>query len=147
MQRRIEQTDRDGQALHDLEQLDEVGTLHRQQLGKRGAAGLLVFGEDHLAHGADAGLFEEHVLGAAQADAFRAILDGGAGIFRRVAIDADLELADLVGPAHQRCEFARQFRLDHRHAAGQHMANRTVDGDDVASLERHDRRSHMVPRP
>ncbi len=45
VQRRIEQTDRDGQALHDLEQLDEVGALHRQQFCQRGAARLLVLGE------------------------------------------------------------------------------------------------------
>ena len=31
VQRRIEQPDRDRQALHDLEQLDEIGALHRQQ--------------------------------------------------------------------------------------------------------------------
>ena len=31
VQRRIEQADRDRQALHDLEQLDEIGALHRQQ--------------------------------------------------------------------------------------------------------------------
>jgi len=31
VQRRIEQADRDRQALHDFEQLDEIGALHRQQ--------------------------------------------------------------------------------------------------------------------
>ena len=45
------------------------------------------------------------------------------------------ELADVIGPAHQGAEFARQFRLDHRHPAGQHLADRAVDGDDVAGLE------------
>ena len=85
VQRRIEQPDRDRQALHDLEQLDEIRALHRQQLRQRGAAGLLVLGEDHLAHGADAGLLEEHVLGAAKADAFGAELDGGARVIRRIA--------------------------------------------------------------
>ena len=44
VQRRIEQTDGDRQALHDLEQLDEIGALHRQQLRQRRAARLLVFG-------------------------------------------------------------------------------------------------------
>ena len=50
-------------------------------------------------------------------------------------VDANAELADGIGPAHQRAEFARQFRLDHRHPAGQHLAQRAVDGDDVAGLE------------
>ncbi len=135
MQRRIEQPDRDRQALHDLEQLDEIRALHRQQFRQCGAARLLVLGEDHLAHGADAGFLEEHVLGAAQPDALGAELDGGARIVRRVGVDADAELADLIGPAHQRAEFAGQFRLDHRHPPGQHLAERTVDGDDVAGLE------------
>ena len=101
----------------------------------RRAARLLVLGKDHLAHGADAGFLEEHVLGAAQTDALGAELDRGAGIVGRIAVDANAELADLVSPAHQRAELARQLRLDHRHAAGQHLAERTVDGDDVAGLE------------
>ena len=40
VQRRIEQPDRHRQAAHDLEQLDEIAALHRQQLGERGAARL-----------------------------------------------------------------------------------------------------------
>ncbi|CEG08892.1 hypothetical protein BN961_02312 [Afipia felis] len=135
MQRRIEQTDRDGQALHDLEQFDEVGALHRQKLCKRRAAGLFVFGDDHLADGADARFLEEHVLGAAQADAFGAELERGARIRRGIGIGADLEFAELIGPTHQRAELAGQFRLDHRHLTGQHLTERAVDGDDIARLE------------
>ncbi len=98
MQRRIEQPDRDRQALHDLEQLDEVAALHRQDLGERGAARLLVVGEDHLAHREDAVGLEEHVLGAAQPDAFGAVFQRGAGIGRRIGIGAHAEAAHLVGP-------------------------------------------------
>ncbi len=76
-----------------VEQLDEIVALHRQQLGERGAAAVLVVGQDHLAHRADAVLLEEHVLGAAQADAFGAEPDGDAGIVRRVGIGAHLEPA------------------------------------------------------
>ena len=47
---------------------------------QRGAPARLVVGEDHLAHGADAVLLEEHVLGAAQADAFGAEPDGDARV-------------------------------------------------------------------
>ena len=61
-----------GRPLHDLEQLDEIGALHRQELGERRAAALLVVGQDHLAHRADAVLVEEHVLGAAEPDALGA---------------------------------------------------------------------------
>ncbi len=121
VQRRIEQADRDRHALHDLEQLDEIRPLHRQQLRERGAACALILGEDHLAHGADAGFLEEHVLGAAKADAFRAEFDRGARIVRRIAVDANAEFAHGVGPTHQRAELARQLRLDHRHPPGQHL--------------------------
>ena len=65
VQRRIEQPDRHRQAAHDLEQLDEIGALHRQKFGERGAARVFVARQDHLAHGADAVLVEEHMLGAA----------------------------------------------------------------------------------
>ena len=61
-----------GRPRHDLEQLDEVRALHRQQLGERRAAARLVVGEDHLAHRDDAVALEEHVLGAAEADALGA---------------------------------------------------------------------------
>ena len=54
VQRRIEQADGDRQPAHDLEQLDEIAALHRQQLGERRAPRLLVVGQDHLAHRADA---------------------------------------------------------------------------------------------
>ena len=110
MQRRIEQPDRDRQALHDLEQFGEVAALHRQQLGERRAAALLVVGEDHLAHRADAVGIEEHVLGAAEADAFGAELERDARVVRRVGIGAHLQLAHLVGPAHQRARTRRRAR-------------------------------------
>ena len=38
MQRRIEQANRDGQALHFLEDADEIFPLIRQQFGERGLA-------------------------------------------------------------------------------------------------------------
>ena len=75
------------------------------------------------------------MLGAAEADAFGAELDGGAGVVRGIAVDADAELAERIRPAHQGAEFAGHRRLDHRHPPGQHLAQRTVDGDDVAGLE------------
>jgi hypothetical protein len=107
-----------------------------QQLRERGAARLLVVGEDHLAHGADAVLLEEHVLGAAEPDALGAELERDAGVVRGIGIGAHTELAHRVGPAHQRAELAGQRRLRHRHAAREHLPGRAVDGDDIARLER-----------
>ena len=136
VQRRIEQPDRHRQAAHDLEQLDEIGALHRQKLGERGAARRLVVGQNHLAHGADAILVEEHMLGAAQPDAFGAEFDRGARVGRRVGIGAHFQFAHAVGPFHQRGEFAGERRLEHRHLAGQHLAGRAVDGEHVALFQR-----------
>ena len=70
VQRRVEQSDGDRQAGHDLEQFGEILPLHRQQLGERRAPSFLGVGEDHLAHRDDALALEEHVLGSAEADAF-----------------------------------------------------------------------------
>ena len=72
MQRRVEQADRDRQPVHRAEDADEVVALHRQELGERALAAGEVVGEDHLAHGVDALGLEEHVLGAAEADALGA---------------------------------------------------------------------------
>ena len=51
----------------------------------------LVVGADHLAHGEDAVLLEEHVLGAAQPDAFGAELARLACLARRVGVGAHAE--------------------------------------------------------
>ena len=72
VQRRIDGADRDRLAVHRLEHAVEVLALQRQQLVERRAAIGLVVGEDHPLHDRDAPLAEEHVLGAAQADAARA---------------------------------------------------------------------------
>ena len=69
VQRRVEEADGGREAFQRLEDADEVALLVRQQLGERGFAGLDVVGEDHLAHGVNAVAFEEHVLGAREADA------------------------------------------------------------------------------
>ena len=53
---------------------------------------------------------EEHVLGAAQADALGAELARRARRRRRVGVGADLERADLVGPVHQRRRSRRTAR-------------------------------------
>ncbi len=76
--------------------------------GQRGAAAAFASGADHLAHGEDALAFEEHVLGAAKADArehrsaraWRASLG-------RVGIDAHGKMAGFVSPFDQRGKVVR----------------------------------------
>ena len=72
MQRRIDGANRDRLAFHRLEHAVEVLALQRQQLVQRRAAVGLVVGENHALHDRDAAFAEEHVLGAAEANAARA---------------------------------------------------------------------------
>ena len=100
VQRRVERADDYRESVHRLEQAGEILALHGQELGEGLAAGLLVAGHDHCLHVLDAVLGEEHVLGAAQADALGAELLGHLGIARDVRIGANAELAaELVGPS------------------------------------------------
>ena len=93
VQRRVEEADRGRQALQRLEDADEIVALIGQQFRQRLFAGLEVVGQDHLAHGVDAVALEEHVLGAAQADARGAERDGVRGLLGRVGVGADLQAA------------------------------------------------------
>ncbi len=97
------------------------------------------------AHGDDALGVEEHVLGAAQADALGAELARRLGIERRLGIGAHLQPPHLVGPAHQRREVARQLRLDHGDGADEDLAGAAVDGQDLAAAHLHAARGqHLV---
>ncbi len=101
VQRRIDGADGDRQRLHGLEEADKVGALHGQQLLERRAAILLVVGQDHGAHVLDAVFGKEHVLGAAQADAFGAEQASLLGVARNVGVGANPQPADRVDPAHE----------------------------------------------
>ena len=89
VQRRIEEANRRRIALERPEDAGEVLALVRQQLGQRRLPRLERLGENHLAHRVDAIALEEHVLGAAQADADRAERDGVARLLGRVGVGAD----------------------------------------------------------
>ena len=91
MQRRIERADHHRESVHGLEQSGEILALHGQQLGERLAAGLFVARQNHGLHVLDAILGEEHVLGAAQADALGAEPAGRLGIARNIGIGAHAE--------------------------------------------------------
>ena len=113
VQRRVEQADGHRQAAHDLEELDEVGALHRQELVERGAALGVGVGEDHLAHHGDPLGGEEHVLAAAEAEAVDAELAGHARLGGGVGVGADPEVADGVRPVEQLGEGAAELGRDH----------------------------------
>src|ERR1700687_4936577 len=80
VQGRVDQADGYRVAVHGLENSDEVAALVRKQLLEGADASFTAIGDDHLLDGelpVDAVLgllevFEDHVLGAAEADALRA---------------------------------------------------------------------------
>jgi hypothetical protein len=132
VQGRVEQADGDGTALHGLVDGLEVALLHRLELLERLFALLGGLGDDHLADGADAVGLEEHVLGAAEADALGA--EGGRlrGVVRRVGVGADLQAAELVRPAHDAAEVAGDAGRGGLDLLAVDVAGGAVDGEVVA---------------
>ena len=107
VQGRVDQANDDGIAFarlgidHRLEDAFEVAALEGQQLVEGGLPLFFGFGEDHLLHDGQAFLLHEHMLGAAEADAFRAKGDGAFGVAGIVGVGPDAEAAVLVGPGQQ----------------------------------------------
>ena len=78
---------------------------------------------------------KKHVLGPAQADAFRAELDGHGGIVRRIGIRTHRQLPILVGERHNKPEGAGQRRLDGVDLVLVDRAGRPVKRDPVAFFD------------
>ena len=135
MQRRVQITDGHGTVAHDLVHGDEVGLLIRLDLGQSSLALLHGTGADHLAHSLDAVLGKEHMLGTAQTDALGAHIDGILRVGRVVGVGQDLELASLVGPAHETLEVGVLGGSNGRDLALVDVAGGAVDADPVAFLE------------
>ena len=135
VERRVEQADGDRQAVHRLEDADEVLLLIGLQRGEGLLPPFLVVGQDHLPHVDDPLALEEHVLGAAQADPLGAELAGLDGVGGRVGVGADLEGPGLVRPRHQLGEVARDRRVDGRDLADHDVAGGAVDGHEIADLD------------
>ena len=125
VQRRIEGADHHRESVHGLEQACEIVALHGQEFLQCFAAALFVARQNHGLHVFDAALGEEHVLGAAEADAFGAeetcLLGiagdvgvgaeaaGGLRVARDIGIGAHAKAAaELVGPTHKRLEDSRR---------------------------------------
>ena len=139
----VEQADRDGQPGHDAKQRDEVAALHRQQPVQRQAPVLGAVGEDHLAHGRQALVVEEHVLGAAQPDALGVEHPRGARVLGCVGVGAHPDPAQRVGPVEQLVEAVVERGFQHLGRAGQHLARGAVDGDLVALAQDPAARAHL----
>ena len=132
MQRRVEQADRHRPAIHRREQALEVALLERQQLVQRRPPLLVGVGEDDPDHPLLALLAEEHVLGAAQADALGAEVARLARVLGRVGVGPHAERAQLVRPAQHGVEVGVDLGLHERHVIGGDAAGRAVGGQHVA---------------
>ena len=137
VQRRIEQADRHRQPAHDREQLDEVVALHRQQLGQRGAAAASRRrrGSSRARRGCGASsknmcsVRHRPMPSAPNLMATRA--SGGVSALART-LSVRTSSAQPIRVANSP-DSAGSCIGD---LAGQHLAGRAVDGDDVALLER-----------
>ena len=74
-------------------------------------------GADHLTDGGDAVALEEHMLGAAQADALSTQLTGLGGVVGGVGIGTHPQAAELIGPAHDAAEVAADAGVHGGHSA------------------------------
>ncbi len=131
VQRWVQQTHGDGQALHGFEDAFEVFTLVGQQLFEGGFAVGLILRQDHFPHRGDAITFEEHVLGAAEADAFGTEFAGTLGVGGAVGIGPHVHGAVLVGPFHDGGEVAGHLGFDGAHFAGEDFAGATIDREHI----------------
>ena len=115
VQRRIEQADDHGQALHGLEHAKEVALLGLAELGESVCLDRGVVGKDEVLDEVLA-LAQEHVLGTAQADAHGAVVAGQLSVLGVVGVGADahdaaavLVEADLVSPLEDGLEVATEL--------------------------------------
>ena len=135
MQRRVEQADRDGRPVHDLEEPLEVGLLKLQQLAECDVPGRPRTGHDHRAHLWMPVGGHEHVLGPAQPDALGAEFARSARIRRCVGVRAHAERPHLVAPLEHRRESLVHLRLHERNVIERHVTAGAVDCDRIARVQ------------
>ncbi len=151
VQRRVEQANRDGTAIHRLEDPLEVGTLHGEEFRQGAPASALIPGDDHLAHPRDPIALEEHVLGAAEPNALGPEVPRDAGVLRSVGVGAHLKCASFVGPrqkprvgdihariraAHLSRQHPNDIARDRGQITAEHAPRRAVEGDPFALVDR-----------
>ncbi|MBB3949694.1 hypothetical protein GGQ76_000962 [Aureimonas jatrophae] len=135
VQRRIQKSDHDRKARHDLEQFDEVGSLDRQQTIESGATPFFVAGHDHLAHDSDALAFEEHMLRSAQSDSLGPEGSSGSRFRRGLGVRPNPHAACTIRHRHQGRKVARQGRAAKPRRSGDDVAGGTVDCEGIAKLK------------
>ncbi len=132
MQRRVEQAYRHRQAVHRLEDPDEVGLLQRPQLFER--RGLLRLRLSARIMRCTSGSRSPRNMCSVRHRPMpsRTELPRPLRVFGEVGVGAHTQRAELVGPLEDRAERAGRLRGDDRHLADHDLAGRAVDRDDVA---------------
>src|SRR5580693_197594 len=144
MERWVDQPNGYWKSVHRLKQPNEIAPLEREQLVERLAPRFLRLRQNHFLNRAlplDALLrmfeiLEEHMLGTAQADAFRTHLERHFRIVRRVCVRAHADTAYLVGPFHERSERLRWLRANQIDLARVHRAIAAVESCPFAFANR-----------
>ena len=144
MQRRIQEADAHRHAFQRLVELFKVTLLVGQDLIQSGFPLGNGVGADHLTESGDAFRLKEHMLGTAQADAFRAQLTGLLGVCGGIGIGTDLHGAVLVCQSHDAAELAGNLGVH----SGDHtlvdVAGGAVNGDEVALVVGLARQSELL---
>ncbi len=134
---RVNETDDNRQAVHHSEDALEVLPLEGEKLIEIRLALLGGLSHDHALDKGPPLVAEEHVLGAAEADALGAEVAGPLGVLGVVGVGPDAEPAELVGIGEELGHLGGHPRLDKGQHAGHDLARRAVNGDDVAFLHLH----------
>ena len=134
MQRRVEQTNDNGQAVHSAEHAQEVAGLSLEQVGACLFADSVVVVQDERLDDLFA-LTEEHMLSAAQADALSTEVACELSILGVVGVCANTHGAEFVGPFEDGVKVAGEFRLNQLNSAQNNDTGGTVERDNVAFLD------------
>ena len=135
MQRWVQQADGHRALLQQGEHFLEILALHFQQLCQVLFAFVQCAGKNHLADGRYPILMEEHVLGPAKSDTFRAQGQGLSDVGRGIRIGFDLQHFHFVDPVHEGAEFAAQSRVLLGDFAGVDSAGCAIDRKQVALVQ------------
>eukprot|EP00982_Pelagococcus_subviridis_P013843 31285-Pelagococcus_subviridis.AAC.9 len=136
VQRRIEQPNRDRHSVHRAKDPVKVAPLERQQIVQRRLAIARQRRHDHPSHGAYAlARAEEHVLGAHEPYALRAVDACRRRVLRRVRVGEHAQRPKLVHPGHEDVEVAADRGRRELRLAADDLAGRAVQRQPVALVE------------
>ena len=106
VERWVKESDVHRHSIHALQDAIEVVFLQRKKLGKGNLATSLVVGENHLAHGLNLVVVEEHVLRTAQPNADGAKFLCDLSIMWGVSVSANHHAGVLIAKLHEFREIA-----------------------------------------